>query len=161
MDEIQRNLKELENREIVLREKYLTTKEKNEKYENELKEKTDEYNNIINELNTIKNELEEIKKEKEEYLKELQNLKISKINNINGKISNSEANKEIQLINKSFKDEVVIYVNGEEINEKFEFKKKEDYILNYVFNKSLTTTKRMFSYCNCLISLNFCLMRVL
>ena len=32
MDEIQRNLKELENREIVLREKYLTTKEKNEKY---------------------------------------------------------------------------------------------------------------------------------
>ena len=153
----QKKMKNLENRVIEVTKKYQEMREKKEELEKQNKEVVEELRQQLNDLLKEKEELE-IRlndfKEKKKDSSEESKQNNSEVNVINAETNVKDSNKEIQILDDNFKNEVSILFDGKQIKSYHKFEKEGKHSIIYIFNKLLLSTKNMFRNCSSLTSLN-------
>ena len=153
----QKMIRNLENRVIEVTKKYQEMRQKKE----ELEQNEEVVEELRQKLNTLLKEKEELEirlndfKEKKKESSEESKQNNSEVNIIHAEINVEDFNKEIKILDNNFKNEVTIFLNGNQIKSYYKFEKEGKHSIIYILNKLLLSTKNMFSDCSSLISLNF------
>ena len=153
----QKKMKNLENRVIEVTKKYQEMREKKEELEKQNKEVVEELRQQLNDLLKEKEELE-IRlndfKEKKKDSSEESKQNNSEVNIIHAEINVKDSKEEIKILDDNFKNEVTIFLNGNQIKSHYKFEKEGKHSIIYIFNKLLLSTEKMFYECSSLTSLN-------
>ena len=111
--------------------------EQNEEVVEELRQKLNTLLKEKEELEIRLNDFKEKKKESSEESKQNN----SEVNIIHAEINVEDFNKEIKILDNNFKNEVTIFLNGNQIKSYYKFEKEGKHSIIYIFNKLLLSTK--------------------